>query len=69
MLETVKSKIAELKNDSTTFNQFYIDYMMKIQDKDLDNEIKYTFCYQHMNILQLDKLIDTQYRELVKLNE
>ena len=39
MLETVKEVASELAKDSTTFADFYLDYVMSIQDEIIDASV------------------------------
>ena len=38
MLESIQSYIEYLENDTTTFDQLYQSYVMKIQDQDIQKE-------------------------------
>lgn len=39
MLDTVKSAVSKRIESSEDFSEFYNEYLMKIQDMDIDNEI------------------------------
>lgn len=39
MLDTVRNKINECMEDDTDFSSYFNDYVMAIQDMDIDNEI------------------------------
>lgn len=64
MLETVKKAISELPKES--FNQYYMNYILEIQDKSIDEEFKYLRRHNKLDILNIDRWISSYLDRLVK---
>lgn len=68
MLEKIKQAINNLP--SLTFEEFYLLYIMEVQDKNLDLEtnsaFKKTWGAGLSSVSKLDGLIETTYERLVK---
>lgn len=70
MLETVKACIAELPDIS--FNEFYIQYMMAVQDVNIDLEIQMKLgklSPSIKNVKSIDKLIHNTHEGLVNKDD
>lgn len=63
MLEIVKSCIENL--DTISFNLYFVNYIIKVQDINLENEFKYLESHNCMSISKVDKLISNTYEGLV----
>lgn len=64
MLETIKSYIQESSNN-TPFNQFYIEYVMRVQDENIEREL-YTMLHKNVDIdvMMMDRLINSTFEGL-----
>lgn len=65
MLGTVKSFISNLQDIS--FNLYFVNYIIRIQDEDLENEFKYLTSHNNISISKVDKLIENTYEGLVNI--
>ena len=65
MLETVKSYIETL--DDISFDLFYINYIIEMQDMDLENEFKRLTNSSTLNPGSVTKLIQSTYEGLVSI--
>lgn len=63
MLATVKSFIDSISD--MTFNEYYVHYILRVQDRDLENEINSLRRRNTLNIYVMDKLITTSCKGLV----
>ena len=63
MLGTVKSFISDLHDIS--FNLYFVNYIIRIQDEDLENEFRYLTSHNTISISKVDKLIENTYESLV----
>lgn len=66
MLQTVKDYINIQQNSSTTFDQLFINYLIKCQDRSIDQEYTSTLNNRGINSVQtvLDKLL-TELRDVM----
>lgn len=64
MLETVRKEIKNLP--SCTFSQYFIEYVMSVQDSNIDSEFSYLRRHNQLDILNVDKLISEYLCRLVK---
>lgn len=64
MLETIKSYIQASAND-VPFNQFYIEYVMRVQDENIEREL-YTMLHKNVDIdvMMMDRLINSTFEGL-----
>lgn len=66
MLETIKYTIENIPD--VTFHQYYIDHVIAIQDRNIENEINATFrnlCPESKTLLSIDKLISKIHKEVI----
>lgn len=66
MLETIKVEIANQKS-KPDFDTFYIDYMMRVQDEDIDNEVSYLFRKNIIDSSNLSFIIEDDYKKMVDI--
>lgn len=67
MLETVKQYIQDL--DTTSFQEFFVHYVLEVQDSNIESEVSSAFRRVSTEIDTLnyvDRLIDTDHEGLVK---
>lgn len=64
MLETIKSYIQASANN-VPFNQFYIEYVMRVQDENIEREL-YTMLHKNVDIdvMMMDRLINSTFEGL-----
>lgn len=65
MLESIQSYIEYLENDTTTFNQLYQSYVMKIQDQNIQKEFSYMLNNNIVSVELIDRAIVEAYKEMV----
>lgn len=65
MLETVSDYIKHI--DDISFNLFYTNYIIKMQDADIENEFKHLSASNSLNINNISKLIQSTYEGLVNI--
>ena len=66
MLEVIKSAI-QAQQFKPDFDTFYIEYMMRVQDEDIDNEIAYLFQKNAIDVSSLSIEIEEDYKKLVSI--
>ena len=66
MLEAIKSMIQAQRN-KPDFDTFYMEYMMRMQDEDIDNEIAYLFQKNTIDASNLSIEIEEEYKKLVTI--
>ena len=66
MLEAIKSTI-QSQYSKPDFDTFYIEYMMRMQDEDIDNEIAYLFQKNTIDVSNLSIEIEEEYKKLVTI--
>lgn len=65
MLESVQSYIEYLENDTTTFDQLYQSYVMKIQDQNIQKEFSYMLNNNIVSVELIDRAIVEAYKEMI----
>lgn len=64
MLETVKRYIKkDIPNES--FEKFFINYILAVQDKNIELEMEYLVSHNVLDIMKLDRLISDYMDRLV----
>ena len=66
MLEAIKSLIHD-QDANPDFEVFYLEYMMQMQDEDINNEISYLFRKNALDASNLSFIIEEDYKKLVDL--
>ena len=65
MLETVKKTIR--KRESRSFDERYIDYIISIQNKNIQLEMDYIRKHNTLDIMKLDKWVSGSLQEAMKI--
>ncbi len=65
MLQTVKQHI--MQDSIQSFKEFYIDYIIHIQQISIEEEIKFLSRHNDLNIERIDKLICLDIDKLVDM--
>jgi len=69
MLENIQSYITASAQSSTTFNEFYVEYMMRVQDNHLDQEMSRLFSSPSMKkMIELDREANKLHQQMLKGN-
>lgn len=69
MLERIKQLIEENTSDRTSFQEYYVRYMLSVQDMNIESEVSSAFKRMSIEIdtmNKVDKLIENQHRKMVK---
>lgn len=69
MLERIKQLIEENTSDRTSFQEYYVKYMLSVQDMNIESEVSSAFKRMSIEIdtmNKVDKLIENQHRKMVK---
>lgn len=67
MLKKVKQYIKLVNESDQSFNDYYLQYMMKIQDQDIDAEVTRQIRFGLLQLSQYDNIIESDYRKLVNV--
>ena len=65
MLESIQSYIEYLENDTTTFDQLYQFYVMKVQDQNIQKEFSYMLNNNIVSVELIDRAIVEAYKEMI----
>lgn len=68
-LDIVKSCIVEIAEDRRDFNQFFLDYILTIQDEIIDRELEFLLSRNDLDILKIDKLLNRDLDRLAMLHD
>lgn len=63
MLETVKQKLNNLENK--TFPNYYMEYVLAVQDMNIENEFSYLKSVNELTPMRICKLADKSMERLV----
>ena len=69
MLERIKRLIEENTSDRTSFQEYYVRYMLSVQDMNIESEVSSAFKLMSIEIdtmNKVDKLVENQHRKMVK---
>ena len=62
MLETIKSCI--VNSPFITFEQYFVLYVMQMQDANIDNEVAFLLRNNSLSTLSIDRLINSEVNKL-----
>ena len=62
MLKTIKNLIADMPDIS--FGEYYIQYIMQVQDENIDRELKSIIRDNRTDISYMSKLIEQTYKSI-----
>lgn len=65
MLKRVKKFIETIEASDESFQSYYINYMKKVQDQNIDREVKNKIRFSIFQLSHLDHQIEFDYRKLV----
>ena len=66
MLETIRELIADVEADSIDFSQFYTEYVMSIQDENIEEELKFLVSNNKLTPMNLSKLLNSSLERMVE---
>lgn len=58
MLSNIKSYIKDITKSNISFDRYYIDYVMSIQDRNIEDEFRHLILHNDLNSLKLQILIN-----------
>lgn len=67
VLQTIQNEIQNLKSDNTTFSEYYMRYVLEIQDDSLQREISYMIRNKICDVNLVDREIIHSLESLVKI--
>lgn len=67
MLESIKKQIKNLKNDTTSFSELYMKYVIDVHDESLEKEISYMLKNKIHDVNLVDRAIINSLESLVRL--
>lgn len=65
MLEVIKHKLSELSEENKTFQEYYRDYVLKVQDSNIEDEMNYLLSNNELTPMRMCKLADKSIERLV----
>ena len=65
MLETLRKLIADVEADSIEFSKFYTEYVMNIQDENIEEELKFLVSNNKLTPMNLNKLLNSSLERMV----
>ena len=66
MLGIIQNELNYLVNDSTTFEDLFLSYVMYVQDRNISKEFSYMLRNNVVSVELLDRAISDAYKELIK---
>lgn len=66
MLENIKEAIQEAQTDQTSFDQFYVKYVIDTQDQNMELEMKSLVSKHRVTVINTDKYLKGIYATLRK---
>lgn len=65
MLNNVKELIKFARDNEFDFYSYYMQYVMNVQDENLDEEVNFTLRKNTLNIIDISKLLKDNYERTV----
>lgn len=65
MLKKVRKFVDLMMKSEEPFQQYYLGYMKKVQDQNIDREVKNQIRFSILQLYHLDNQIEADYRKLV----
>lgn len=66
MLATVKHDIAEELSNESTFNEFFQNYIMDVQDRNIDMELAYMLRNNIVSVELVDRAVTDAFKGLME---
>lgn len=65
MLDRVRSILSDVASDTLTFQEYYRNHVLKVQDENIDSEMCYLLSNNELTPMRMCKLADKSIERLV----
>lgn len=65
MLETVKNDLTKISLDRKTFNKYFTEYVIQVQDSNIDSELSYLMSHNVVSVQLLDRAITDAFKGMI----
>ena len=65
MLATIKQCISDLQTDTTSFQQYFTNYVMEVQDRNIDQELAYMLTHNVVDVQFVDRAITDAFKGMM----
>lgn len=62
MLATIKQSICEVQADTSSFQQYFTNYVMEVQDRNIDQELAYMLTHNVVDVQFVDRAITDAFK-------
>lgn len=62
MLATIKQSISEVQADTSSFQQYFTNYVMEVQDRNIDQELAYMLTHNVVDVQFVDRAITDAFK-------
>lgn len=62
MLATIKRSISEVQADTSSFQQYFTNYVMDVQDRNIDQELAYMLTHNVVDVQFVDRAITDAFK-------
>lgn len=66
MLDRVRSILSDVASDTLTFQEYYRNHVLKVQDENIDSEMCYLLSNNELTPMRMCKLTDKSIERLVR---
>lgn len=66
MLDRVRSILSDVASDTLTFQEYYRNHVLKVQDENIDSEMCYLLSNNELTPMRMCKLADKSIERLVR---
>lgn len=65
MLATIKQCISDLQADTSSFQQYFTNYVMEVQDRNIDQELAYMLTHNVVDVQFVDRAITDAFKGMM----
>lgn len=65
MLATIKQYISDLQADTSSFQQYFTNYVMEVQDRNIDQELAYMLTHNVVDVQFVDRAITDAFKGMM----
>ena len=65
MLATIKQCISGLQADTRSFQQYFTNYVMEVQDRNIDQELAYMLTHNVVDVELVDRAITDAFKGMM----
>ena len=65
MLATIKQCISDLQADTGSFQQYFTNYVMEVQDRNIDQELAYMLTHNVVDVQLVDRAITDAFKGMM----